>query len=137
MVTDFLVTNEIINNYQEPFEDHLVLQYDNPFVTFASRIGNTSSLLFTGISGVKFCTSGNGDGSIGCDVWYEGVSSPLYLYTIDTNGLIDENSISNNETLIGFINFDYVHHDGKYNGYSISMAIIFLLISRKIAYHLI
>lgn len=194
LVTDFVVTHgllEDVNNEINPtsvlaqkqpkqqedqhgdektqlrsVEENLVVTVDNPFVSFAARLGNTSSLLFTGISAIKFCsvgttiadssnvattagattnisddTSGNVTDSIpdntnsnpfDCQVWYEGISVPLYLFrsgklTVSTS---DDDSSNNTEapmTLknnvikrvksldgslldsIGVINFDFVH----------------------------
>lgn len=88
-VTDYVVSNEVWHN--QVFDDHLMFQVKNPFVTFAARLGNSSSLLFAGISGLKLCSDGNEDL---CDLWFENISSPLYMYTFEKQVPNDDHATS-------------------------------------------
>ncbi len=133
LVTDFVVTHQLLEA-EGPVQETLVLQKETPFVSFAARIGNSSNLLFTGVSDVQFCSGNQGDDQGLCDVWFENVISPLYMYSfhkVDTMGSEhDENSTSANSTAtatatttkeiiqrvegidrVGVITFNLVHSD--------------------------
>ena len=57
LITDFIVTHGLLSEEPSTIEEKLVLQGENPYVSFVGRLGNLTSLLFTGLSGVKFCSS--------------------------------------------------------------------------------
>ncbi len=166
---------------EEPstIEEKLVLQGDTPYVSFAGRLGNVTSLLYTGLSRVKFCSPGEDENAAGdeqqdeggvvvaplqkvhdqsstnntvtvaneedntnntvtvanegnnttnvtdagkklCEVWYNELTWPLYVFTIllDEANQQDDNSTSNNRVYgkmlkmvdpIGFVRFDLLH----------------------------
>lgn len=182
LITDFIVTHGLLSEEQpSTMEEKLVLQGENPYVSFVGRLGNLTSLLFTGLSGVKFCSSyssvSGGGGGGGeeyntnstrtsgdttttttnttsdtggkhskhggdnttdimsktegitttedeCEVWYDEMSWPLYVYTVMTVNMSsnEDNTTSKNEVFgkviemvdpIGIVKFDLVHSGKK------------------------
>ncbi len=124
VITDFVVTRGLMNeDLASTIDENLVLQGENPFVSFAGRLGNTTSLLFTGLSSVKLCsgvhnenqimniTTGEEDGnsteamtatSDDCKVWFDQISWPMNVFTIlnEVNGEDGNSTITFSNTEI-------------------------------------
>ena len=136
-VGDFIAVNADDNL---EIEDHLVVTAENPFLSMATRVGNSnSSLFFTGITDLSIYNSDIDDNGT---VWYDSITSPLYTFGLVKDDPTDDNRMiknvknstmkngnettssgvytvrmvsTGNESAFGYVKFDRIFESKLYN----------------------
>lgn len=90
LISDFIISTGLLTNNTFD-EENLVVDAANPYVSFLSRadMGSNAPPFFTGASSIEFCGP---EGVDLCEVWFESITVPLFLYKIANSTHIHHNA---------------------------------------------